>query len=709
LVEQSELSEYTDLVIESLCEADDAGKIMVKNIKSGNIYPIDKSGFKSKIHQRASSADIEKSQAKETEPTTNINTKTDNNFRDAILSTSKQKGDDKKQAFLDKKKEAAFKTIDGISKGTDNITLLNTNGEPSVEIKTKDIKSIVGKIFDGNPISKEEANIFNSVCKIVTNPENGDVKMYFASKYVGRHPQQGYESIKIAQENIPMGDAIRKYALQNNLNVGKSSEGAIGKKVLTPTKTAASVNPSKPEISVEIKKTSNGVTIAGKEMKRLKELDYNELVKSLTPQYGPEEAAKKSKLLVSQTKAYNQKLDDLAKIGEASDGKIPMANFGDVTSPENRKKTASTILTGIVKRFETELDSFGKQFGKPNLKNTSENKKVFNTLNQLKELNEKTNLETDENARVQYKETLDQLLLDMANSPDFKDSVADFAEQKAGLQFLAEGKQVYFPASENFQTADIIVMPDEFSVKPKKGQTTEEAIAENLQFYSVTVTYVGGLSVKYKGGGGSANYSKIEQTEYNNSETKTRLLDIQSVYGLAYPKDKNDQLNIKDEDINAANKKIEDTIKWAIEANLITKEDADLIRKIGAGQATNILNGALKDVAKCTGANRENFEKSIVLHHTMMHLTAVLNNADMDYTRFSNFNEEVSQNKDGQATKITDDISDGVNKPCFMNPHHNPGFGTAIDDKTGCVTGAPTNQNPSHIVSKRPKNLLKTK
>ena len=35
LVEQSQLREYTDLIIESLCEADDAGKIMVKNIKSG--------------------------------------------------------------------------------------------------------------------------------------------------------------------------------------------------------------------------------------------------------------------------------------------------------------------------------------------------------------------------------------------------------------------------------------------------------------------------------------------------------------------------------------------------------------------------------------------------------------------------------------------------------------------------------------------------
>ena len=68
LVEQSELGEYTDLVIQSLCEVDNAGKIMVKNIKSGNIYPIDKSGFKNKIHQRASSADIQKAKQKEDEP-----------------------------------------------------------------------------------------------------------------------------------------------------------------------------------------------------------------------------------------------------------------------------------------------------------------------------------------------------------------------------------------------------------------------------------------------------------------------------------------------------------------------------------------------------------------------------------------------------------------------------------------------------------------
>lgn len=650
-------------------------------------------------------ANKEAKNAKDGDSSTN-SAPTPTSVGDAIFSTSKANGDDKKKAFVEKKKSELNKLLFSMVDDDNNLNLLSEPGGSPVSINAEDLTNVVDKIFSGESLDDEEKKLFNSCIKLVTNPTNGDVKVYISSKFVGRHPQQGYKSIEIAKNNISMGDAIRQYALENGLNVGKSSEGAIGKKVLNPVKMASSVNPDNPEAIVEIKKTANGVTIGGKEMKRLKELDYDGLVKSLTPKYGAEEAAKKAKLLVLQTKAYNQKLDDLAKIGEASDGKIPMANFGDVTTPENRKQTASNILDGCVKRFETELDNFGQQFGKEDLKNIPENTKVFNDLNKLKELNEKNNLETDENARAEYKATLDNLLINMANAPDFKDSVADFAEMKAGLQFLAEGKQVYFPSSENFQTADIIVMPDEFSIKPKDGQTTEEAIAENLQFYSVTVTYVGGLSVKYKGGGGSANYSKIEQTEYAHPETKQKLLDIQDIYTLAYPKDKTNQLNIQDSDIEVANKKLEDTIQWAIDSNLITKEEADLVRKIGQGQANNTLKGALKDVARCEGSNRDNFEKSIVLHHTMLHLTAVINNKDMAYTRFSNFNEEVSQNKDGQATKIKDDIADGVNKPCYMNPHHNPGFDVK-EDGSGCMTGSPTNQNPSHIESEPPKNLLK--
>ncbi len=655
-----------------------------------------------------------KTKEKELEPQSQKTSSKVSSFKDAFFKNSKQKDDSKKMAIIAKKIEASNSQLQKISNLSDKKGLIKLETAPGsgkfdyIPLKTAQLA--VKKLLSGEQLGVDDIKVLNKTTKIVTNPENGSNKLYFAKKLVGRHPQQGYESVEISSDNTAMGDSIRGFALSRKLNVGKSSEGAIGKKVFTPLKMSSAINPSKPETMVDIKKTTNGVNIAGKEMKRLKDLDEKQLTQILIKRgVNPEEAKKKANILHLQTRAYNQKLDDLARIGDASGGKISMANFGDVTTPQTRKKTASTILDGITKRFETELDNFGKTFGKENLKGTPENKKVFDTLNKLKVLNSKASLETDEKTRTLYKESLDQLLLDMANAPDFKDSVADFAEMKAGLQFLAEGKQVYFPASENFQTADIIVMPDEFSVKPKKGQTVEESIAENLQFYAVTVTYVGGLSVKYKGGGGSANYSKITQTEYRNPKTKDVLLGMQDVYSLAYPKDKNNQLNIKDSDIKAADKKINEAMAYAIKSGIITKQDTELIKKIGQGQAANTLKGGLKDIARCKGANRANFEKATVLHHTMMHLTAVINNKDVAYTRFSNFNEEVSQNKDGVATRITDDIADGVNKPCYMNPHHNPGFGTAVDEKTGCVTGAPTNQNPSHIESEPPKNLLKSK
>jgi hypothetical protein len=84
-----------------------------------------------------------KTEPKITTPT-NTNTKDGNSFKDAIFSTSKQKGDDKKAAFIEKKKEAALKVIDGVGKGTGIITLLNGVGGNPVKIKTKDA---IGLLF----------------------------------------------------------------------------------------------------------------------------------------------------------------------------------------------------------------------------------------------------------------------------------------------------------------------------------------------------------------------------------------------------------------------------------------------------------------------------------------------------------------------------------------------------------------------------------
>ena len=128
---------------------------------------------------------------------------------------------------------------------------------------------------------------------------------------------------------------------------------------------------------------------------------------------------------------------------------------------------------------------------------------------------------------------------------------------------------------------------------------------------------------------------------------------------------------------------------------------------VGTKKGDAILGKALKDVARCKGSNRKNFEEAVRMHHIMQQMTAFVNNRDVKYTRYSNFNEEVYQDKNGVSVRVIDDIADGVSKPCYMNPHHNPGFSTTEDETTGCVTGTPTNQNPSHIESSLPKNLLK--
>lgn len=675
-----------------------------------------------------------KKQPKEKEPTQKQSAEQpekagdSSSFKSAFASTTKQKGDKIDSTLSDKAKEAG-KALDvcaeksakvaasrGVKVKKGFIYLETEKGSNKyTEINANDLKKALATLFAGGKLDANQRKLLNQTTKFVTNPENGDVKMYFTRTAIGRHPQQGYESIQLAADNLPMVKAVKEFAMKNKLNVGKSSEGAIGKKVFTPLKMVQAVNPKQPEAKLEIAEQKDGnVKVGNVIMKRMKVPDAKKLAQALIAKgMGKDEALRQAKYTVNQIKAYNGRLDDLvqARKDAEKDGKpLTMVNFGDVTTPEGRRKVASNLLEGVTRNFKNELDKYAKEFGKDDLTKTPENKAIFKTLEELKSFNSKYDLQNDEGARRAYKKKLDELLLNMANSPDFKDSVADFTELKAGLQFLSEGKQVLFPSSENFKTADIIVLPDDIDVKPKKGETIEQAIAKNLQFYNVSLTYVGGLSVKYKGGGGSAGIPKIMMTEYKNKNTQKELLAVQDIYQLAYPKNKDLQQNISNDDLNKADAKLQKLVDYAVSQGIITEAEAKQALKIGTAIGTNMGDKLTKaGVAACGGAKGvKNFKRALQLHHAMMHLTALINNRDMEYTRFSNFNEEISVNKDAVATAVTDDIADGVSNPCYMSPHHDPGFGISENKKTGCKSASPTNQNPSHIVSEEP-DLLKRK
>jgi hypothetical protein len=617
------------------------------------------------------------------------------NFKDSYLNNSKAGKPEKAQEDLEKRRQKALSQIDKAAEyNSDKPGVFRLETEEGsgkfIEIKTEDVKIAINKLFNGEKLSANDKKILNLTTKIVTNPENGDVKLYFAKKIAGRHPQQGYESVLMAEKNIPMGDAFREYAIENGLKVGKSGEGAFGKKQINPNKVAKGGNPKEPIKNLKVKSDKNGIEVNGQrfnykpiptksELNKLRE-------KLLKKGLSSKEADERIRILVNTRKKENQVLATIAEVASKSGGEIPYCNFGDVFTPEGRKATITNVITGVTKMFTDGLNNHQNTFNTENLLEKPENKKVFDTLKRLEKISKSSNLETDKEAQLAFKKELDQLLIDMAESVDFKDSVADFAEMVVGLGSLAEGKRVMFPSSENFQTADIIILPS--------GESISDADLVNVSIEELDLT--GGVSIKSDGGGGSALKNRIELTEYKNPKTKGKLLNALNTYQTAY----GNQQDVKEEELVKGEAIIEDLFKHGIEMGCFTKQDIQKIKKIGEKQGQSEIKTA-GDAGNCGGKeNQKRLHRAMILQHQQMQLTCIISNCDTDWTGYSNVNKKYSKKK-GKVVKVTDDIADGVKKPCYSNPHHNPGYTKSVD-KNGCVSLTPSNQNPAHIVSKIP-------
>lgn len=628
-------------------------------------------------------------------PTPTTSVKGSDSFKNAYLLNSKAAKPEKAQQDLQKRLEQSLSQIDkaaAFNSDTPGIFRLETEEGSGkfVEIKTEDVKAAVTKLFNGEKLSATDKKHLLLTTKIVTNPENGDVKLYFAKKIAGRHPQQGYESVVMAKENIPMGDAFRKYAIDNGLKVGKSGEGAFGKKQINPNKVAKGGNPEEPIKNLKVKSDKNGIEVNGKRFNYKPiptESELNKLKGTLLKKgISPEEADERIRIVVNTRKKENQVLSTIAEVASKSGGEIPYCNFGDVFTTEGRKETITNVITGVTKMFTDGLNNHQNTFNTENLLEKPENKKVFDTLNRLQKISKSSNLETDKETQLAFKNELNQLLIDMAESVDFKDSVADFAEMVVGLSSLAEGKRVMFPSAENFQTADIIILPSDESIS--------DADLVNVSIEELDLT--GGVSIKSDGGGGSALKNRIELTEYKNSKTKEKLLNVLNTYQTTY----GNQQDVKEEDLVRDEATMEDLFKYGVEIGCFAEQDIEKIKKIGEKQGQSEIKTA-GDAGNCGGKeNQKRLHRAMILQHQQLQLTCIISNCDTDWTGYSNVNKKYSKKK-GKVVKVTDDIADGVKKPCYSNPHHNPGYTKSVD-KNGCVSLTPTNQNPAHIVSKMP-------
>ena len=546
------------------------------------------------------------------------------------------------------------------------------------------ISSIIGKMTSGQDLTDEEKQIAKDYIKIVKT--DSKVKLYIASKNKGDWSQQGYVKVELGS-----GNAAKKWADEASgkydVTSGASSQGAIGKKQASPAKT--NKKRKKAKISVI---DDNTISFNGKEMKKLPVLTFDEIkadMKTQFPDLDEKELNKRAAILEKRIKRYNDNIDAFKEVAEQG-GEFEYVDYGDVDTPEGRSAAIQNMVD-ISKQF------FVNKLG--DKANLPENKIVLDTLDSLKKF-ENIDLENDEEARKEYEKLLSDLIVHMTNSKDFRDGVADFAEQKVAMELLGKGYPTYLPSDEAFKTADVLVVnPVEFN-----GSKTEISSdqSKSLQLLYVTLEFSGGISVKYQGGGAGNSDEKVKKTRFKNNETRRRLNGMLATYDTMYP-DSRTPPNFppSKEKLDELNSTHEDNKKWAIENGIATEDEIQKAedwadKRIEAVFKTFESNG----VGDCMSDDEKNrFKETMRAYYKNQKLMEVIYNNDADYTLFGNSNQKIKVSK-GKAISNESDVADGVEDICYMKIKDDVGFN--YSKQGDCTTVKPSNRNPSEIHSHKP-------
>ena len=544
----------------------------------------------------------------------------------------------------------------------------------------KTIAAIIGKITAGQDLTDEEKQIAKDYIKIVQS--GGKVKLYVAAKKKGDWPQGGYVKVELGTGNSKKkwaDEAAGKY----DITSGASSQGVFGKKQNSPAKT----NPKRKKAKIEVI-DDNTIMFNGQKMEKLPVMTFDEIkaqIKSENPGLTDKELSKKAAILEKRIRRYNDNIDVFKEIAEDGGGEFEYVDYGDVDTPENRGKAIQNMASISLQFFKEKL---GDSADLP------ENKLVLDSLESLKKF-EGINLETDEAARKEYEQILSDIIVHMTNSKDFRDGVADFAEQKVAMELLGKGYPTYLPSDEAFKTADVLVAnPAELSDLSEKSKS--------LQLLYVTLEFSGGISVKYQGGGAGNSDEKVKKTRFKNNETRKRLNGMLGTYDTMYPNDRTPpNFPPSQEKLDELNSTHEDNKKWAIENGVATEEEiakadewAD--KRIEAVFKTFSANG----VGDCMSDDEKNrFKENMRAYYKNQKLMEVIYNNDADYTMFGNSNQKIKVSK-GKAVANESDTADGVEEICYMKIKDDVGFN--YSKQGDCTVVKPSNRNPSEIHSHKP-------
>ena len=641
LVEQSQLREYTDLIIESLCEADDAGKIMVKNIKSGNIYPIDKSGFKNKIHQKATSADIEKVKQKEAEPA-----KVEKPKETDTTSNLNLKPDEiaKRKAALTQVIAKDFSPELKKSLGETGINTLISGFE---------------KMISGQKVNTQEKELLEKF--VAFKDKSGEATLYIANVTPGdfkKHKKVKFPATK--------REELKQLTQSFGLQTAKAQEGALGKKQLVPNKI------TKSRRDIVIKEANDGsITIDGVKHKSVSVPTPNELA-SLLKKNGVPNPEVEAKSTIAALKRYNKQLEMMKTAG-----KFEIVDFGDTSTSDGRQSTFDNIKKSYAKSFE--------QLFKENGGVTKEQQIIIDKFNSI-EFNQS-------GSNPNFEKELDDLLSAMTLNKDFRTAVPDLLEVIVFSKMIGRGYQAFLPSSETFKVSDVMAFKEPNFKFPKSGNIAQ-TIADNFKMIKTSLVLIGGSSVKFAEGGAGQSDSKVEQTEYKHSETKAILDSLLNTHQFVYGRSKDSKYPPSAQDIVTKEKEIITHLNWALKNNILTNDEYNRIMAQADKQAENAFQTAMRNgVGPLGDKEKIEYKKLLRLHALAGASIETINNNDTDFNYFSNERSTVNE----KTGVVVNEELDGIVKKCCMSWSYNPGF--KFTSFGGNTWMSPNNKNPSHIVS----------
>ena len=554
--------------------------------------------------------------------------------------------------------------------------------------------SIVGKILRGQDLNNKEKELAGDW---ITIPATSEPKIYFATE-AGDFSDH---STQVTFGKLPdeIRDALYDFAETNEV----FDKGHPVKKKSMVASQLSNKKGEKPRTKVKpiIKKDKAGVVqsikIGNTEMTRLPIPTEKDLIKQFNSMKPPMQNAEyEANLAVIALERHNAMLDDLATSGA---GEIEIIDFGyDTSTSEGRKGTIDTIRDMMYDKLSKDFKKYYKGeipkeaktvlFALKNLSNPYDNPKgnVTQTLQQ----------------------NLDAIASMMNNNPDFRAGVPDMQEIFDFMVKLGEGYAGFMPSASNWKVTDIVTYKATPNFKIKPGQSPAEVISQNIQQIKSTVMFEGGASVKYEKGGASAGYDKVMMTVYNKHkgfDTKKELLKMFDVYKWSFTPGESNRVR-SSEDIRKKDAELNDTLKRAMEAGIITPAEKNQILAQGAKQAASMAAKVEKKVPfdkfkQCFGknekeqrANYENYKTQLGLWCKMGAMAESINNNDMRYQLFSNLRTKYSKAKAGKVKPPVHEVIDGVSTLNGMGWSYDPGIAATGKD---CKFISMNNANSSHI------------